>query len=104
MPILVGSVDIRALEDAGINGYDVRECAQRQFGSALRVGTNLENNALQFSVDDASIQRWRERDAVQVLTISGKHSAYSVALRLPLSHYTAQTKVVPTRSKKLLLI
>jgi hypothetical protein len=110
MPTLVGSVDIRALENAGINGYDVRECARRQFGSDLRIDTNLENNTLRFSVDGASLQRWRERDAaqehdaVQVLTISGKHSAYSVALRLPLSQYTAQTKVVPTRSKKLLLI
>ena len=104
MPTLVGSVDIRALEHAGINGYDVRECARRQFGSDLRIDTDINHNILQFSVDDASLQRWRERDAVQVLTISGKHGAYSVALRLPLSHYTPQTKVVPTRSKKLLLI
>lgn len=104
MPTIVGSVSIRALENAGIKGYDVRECAQRQFGSALRIDTNLKYDTLEFSVDDASLQRWRERDAVQVLTISGKYSAYSVALRLPLSQYTAQTKVVPTRSKKLLLI
>lgn len=104
MPTLVGSVDIRALENAGINGYDVRECAHRQFGSDLRVDIDIHHNTLKFSVDDASLQRWQKRDAVQVLTISGKYSAYSVALRLPLSQYTAQTKVVPTRSKKLLLI
>lgn len=104
MSTLVGSVDIRALEHAGINGYDVQESVKRQFGSALRIRHDIYENTISFLIADEDAPRWRMGDAVQVLTISGKHSAYSVALRLPFSQYTAQTKVVPTSSKKLLLI
>ena len=104
MPILVGSVDVRTLTDAGIDARDVQESVRRWFGSDLRIRHDTHENTISFLIADEDAPRWRVADAVQVLTISGKHSAYSVALRLPLSQYTAQTKVVPTSSKKLLLI
>ena len=104
MPIVVGSVDVQTLTNAGIDARDVQESVRRWFGSDLRIRHDTYENTISFLIADEGAPHWRVADAVQVLMIYGKRGSYSVALRLPLSQYTAQTKVVPTSSKKLLLI
>jgi hypothetical protein len=104
---LAGNVSVRVLEDSGICMADVREQVRAQFGDALAVEYDSRADALRFFIDDSLSHPAYDNIAVPILRLYGRGGTYSVALSIPyaMNSYlaTTQTKVVPTRSKKLLL-
>lgn len=111
MSTLVGSVSVRQLEHAGITVHDVRNCCQIQFGNELAFRHNTLTEEVQFYTECPE-RVFNRPDTVPVLQLHGDRGTYIVALMPPFDptlhdYMTAtapETKVVPTRSKKLLLI
>jgi len=104
MSTLVGSVSVCQLEAAGIAYNDVRNCCLIQFGNELSFRHSALTGDVQFYAE--RLERVFTRpDTVRVLRLNGSRAPVHVALIPPwrLHTYIPETKVVPTRSKKLLL-
>lgn len=105
MSTLVGSVSVRQLESAGITYHDVLNCCQIQSGNELAVRHNNHTNEVQFYTEHPE-RVFNKPDVIPTLQLRGDHGTYTVLLMPPcqLHTYIPEPKVVPTRSKKLLLI
>ena len=104
MSTLVGSVSVRQLEHTGITWNDVWRCCHDQFGTALSFQHTTITDEVHFYVERPE-RVFKEPDRIPVLQLHGDRGTYSVALMPPcqLHTYLPEPKVVPTRSKKLLL-
>lgn len=108
MPTLVGSVSAQTLTDADIRVQDVRNCCHAQFGSALLFWHDVHTHEVRFYTEYPE-RVFKRRDTIPALRLAGSRNTITVLLLAPFdpSYFThaaaPQTKVVPTRSKKLLL-
>ncbi len=104
MSTLVGSASIRQLEHTGITQPDVRNCCQIQFGNELTFRQNALTDEVHFYAERPE-RVFNRSDTMPVLRLNGSRGTYCVALMPPcqLHTYIPETKVVPARSKKLLL-
>ena len=104
MSTVVGSVSVRQLEHTGITAHDVRNCCYMQFGNDLLFRQNALTDEVQFYTESPECV-FNRPDTVPILQLHGDRGTYSVALMPPcqLHTYLPEPKVVPTRSKKLLL-
>jgi hypothetical protein len=102
MSSVVGRVKVGTLDVHGIQPHDVRACIRQQYGSALTVEFNSVTDEIEIIALDSSFLS----DRIPVLSLRGQGQTVSLALMPPFdpTYYPPQTKVVPTRSKKLLLI
>lgn len=109
MSSVVGSVAVSTLEANGIHPHDVQACVYQQYGNKLSVWHNRITDNIEFIATSASTLSPRP-DCIPTLTLRGQGRTVTVALMAPFdpSYFTyattTPTKVVPTRSKKLLLI
>lgn len=107
--VVVGSVTVSLLDANGINPQDVQACVSQQYGSNLSIRHNRITDNIEFIATNASALSPRP-DCIPTLALRGLGQTVTVALIAPFdpSYFThaaaPQTKVVPTRSKKLLLI
>jgi hypothetical protein len=104
MPSIVGCVEVRMLEANDIHPHDVQECVRQQYGSALTVKYNPVTDVIEFVASDSAFSS--RSDCIPTLSLRGRGQTVSVLLMPPFdpTYYPPRTKVVPTRSKKLLLI
>lgn len=109
MSSVVGSVAVSTLEANGIGPHDVQACVSQQYGSKLSIRHNRATDEIELVATNASALSPRP-DCIPTLTLRGQGRTVTVALMAPFdpSYFTyattTPTKVVPTRSKKLLLI
>lgn len=109
MSSVVGRVKVSMLDANGIYPHDVQECVSQQYGSKLSIRHNRATDEIEFIATNASTLSPRP-DCIPTLALRGRGQTVTVALMAPFdpSYFThaaaQQTKVVPTRSKKLLLI
>jgi hypothetical protein len=97
------------LDANGIHPHDVQACVSQQYGSKLSIRHNRATDEIEFVATDASTLS-PHPECIATLALRGRGQTVTVALMAPydpfyFTHAAApQTKVVPTRSKKLLLI
>lgn len=109
MSSVVGRVKVSMLEANGIDPHDVQACVSQQYGSKLSIRHNRNTNEIEFVATNASALS-PQPDCIPTLALRGQGRTVTVALMAPFdpSYFTyattTPTKVVPTRSKKLLLI
>jgi len=104
MSTLVGSISVHQLDNGGITAHNVRNCCQIQFGNDLLFRHSALTDEVRFYTDRPE-RVFKRPDTVPVLRLNGSLGTCSVALVPPcqLHTYLPEPKVVPTRSKKLLL-
>ncbi len=109
MSSVVGCVKVSMLDANGIHPHDVQACVSQQYGSKLSIRHNRATDEIEFVATDASTLS-PHPECIATLALRGRGQTVTVALMAPydpfyFTHAAApQTKVVPTRSKKLLLI
>jgi hypothetical protein len=96
--------------DADVSWNDVWRCCHDQFGSALSFRHNTITNEVQFYTESPE-RVFKRSDTIPTLRLQGSRNTITVLLLAPfvqppyayMTDTTPETKVVPTRSKKLLL-
>jgi len=104
MSSVVGRVKVGMLDANGIQPHDVQECVNWQYGNSLMIKHNRATDEIEFVASDSAFLT--RSDCIPTLSLRGRGQTVTVMLMPPFdpTYYPPQTKVVPTRSKKLLLI